>query len=116
MQGNDMINLDRTTATRRAPIDSLRKTALIAGVIYLITKESLTVGGPGNGHLTTAQQLGEVVEPLSDPPGDGGGCLHVGNAILDPPDRENCQPMTLGPAFVGVTRIKQRRCLIMAAR
>jgi hypothetical protein len=30
----------------------------------------MTVGGPGNGHLTTAQQLGEVVEPLSDPPGD----------------------------------------------
>jgi hypothetical protein len=44
-----MINLDRTTATRRAPIDSLRKTALIAGVIYLITKESLTVGGPATG-------------------------------------------------------------------
>jgi hypothetical protein len=32
MQGNDMINLDRTTATRRARIDSLRKTALVAGV------------------------------------------------------------------------------------
>jgi hypothetical protein len=55
-------------------------------------------------------------ERLSDPPGDGGGCLHVGNAILDPPGRQSCQPMTLGPAFVGVTRIKQRRCLIMAAR
>ena len=27
------------------PIDSLGKTALIAGVIYLITKDSLTVGG-----------------------------------------------------------------------
>jgi hypothetical protein len=45
-----MINLDRTTATRRAPIDSLRKTALIAGVINLITKDSLTVGGPASGH------------------------------------------------------------------
>jgi len=31
-RGNDMINLDRTTATRRARIDSLRKTALVAGV------------------------------------------------------------------------------------
>jgi hypothetical protein len=36
-----MINLDRTTATRPAPIDSLRKTALVAGVIYLITFVSI---------------------------------------------------------------------------
>jgi hypothetical protein len=41
MQGNDIINLDRTTATRRARIDSLRKTALVAGVIYLITFVSI---------------------------------------------------------------------------
>jgi hypothetical protein len=41
MQGNDMINLDRTTATRRARIDSLRKTALVAGAIYLITVVSI---------------------------------------------------------------------------
>lgn len=32
-----MTVIDRTTATRRVPMDSLRKTALIAGVIYLIT-------------------------------------------------------------------------------
>ena len=30
--------------------------------------------------------------------------------------RQSCQPMTLGPAFVGVTRIMQRRCLVMAER
>jgi hypothetical protein len=36
-----MINLDRTTATRRAPIDSVRKTALVAGMIYLITFVSI---------------------------------------------------------------------------
>src|SRR5438270_10172637 len=28
---------DRTTATKRVPMDSLRKTALVAGVIYLLT-------------------------------------------------------------------------------
>jgi Domain of unknown function (DUF4386) len=32
-----MTVIDRTTATKRVPMDSLRKTALIAGVIYLIT-------------------------------------------------------------------------------
>jgi hypothetical protein len=36
-----VINLDRTTATTWAPIDSLRKTALVAGVIYLITFVSI---------------------------------------------------------------------------
>ena len=33
-----------------------------------------------------------------------------------PPSRQSHQPKTVGPAFVGVIRIKQRRCLIMAAR
>jgi hypothetical protein len=30
--------------------------------------------------------------------------------------RRSYQPKTVGPAFVGVIRIKQRRCLIMAVR
>jgi hypothetical protein len=33
-----------------------------------------------------------------------------------PPGRQSYQPRTVGPAFVGVMRIKQRRCLIMAVR
>jgi hypothetical protein len=33
-----------------------------------------------------------------------------------PPGRQSYQPKTVGPAFVGVIRIKQRRCLIMAVR
>ena len=33
-----------------------------------------------------------------------------------PPGRQSYQPRTVGPAFVGVIRIKQRRCLIMAVR
>ena len=31
----------RTTATKRAPMDSLRKTALVAGVLYLLTFVSI---------------------------------------------------------------------------
>jgi hypothetical protein len=41
MEGNDVINLDRTAATTSAPIDSLTKTALVARVIYLITFVSI---------------------------------------------------------------------------
>jgi hypothetical protein len=40
---------DRTTATKRAPMNSLRKTALVAGVFYLLTFVSiptLTLYGP----------------------------------------------------------------------
>ena len=32
------------------------------------------------------------------------------------PRHQSCQPKTVGPAFVGVIRIRQRRCLIMAVR
>jgi Domain of unknown function (DUF4386) len=34
---NDMTITDRTTATKRVPMDSLRKTALVAGAFYLLT-------------------------------------------------------------------------------
>src|SRR6266496_1548982 len=34
---NDMTVTDRTTATKRVPMDSLRKTALVAGALYLLT-------------------------------------------------------------------------------
>jgi hypothetical protein len=71
---------------------------------------------PATGISARPQQLGELVEPLSDPPGDGAAVFTLENAILELHGRQSCQPMTLGPAFVGVTRIKQRRCLIMAAR
>src|SRR5450759_4855591 len=40
----------RTTATKRAPMDSLRKTSLVAGVLYLLTFVSiptLFIYGPG---------------------------------------------------------------------
>src|SRR5438046_549324 len=36
-----MTNTDRTTATKRVPMDSLRKTALLAGALYLLTFVSI---------------------------------------------------------------------------
>jgi hypothetical protein len=33
-----------------------------------------------------------------------------------PPGRRSYQPKTVGPAVVGMIRIRQRPCLIMAAR
>ena len=36
-----MTSNDRTTATKRVPMDSLRKTALVAGVLYLLTFVSI---------------------------------------------------------------------------
>jgi Domain of unknown function (DUF4386) len=38
---NNMTITDRTAATKRAPMDSLRKTALVAGVLYLLTFVSI---------------------------------------------------------------------------
>ena len=37
MKGNDMKSDIRTTAARRDPMDSLRKTALVAGVLMILT-------------------------------------------------------------------------------
>jgi hypothetical protein len=34
---NDMATIDRTTATQRVPMTSLRKTALFAGLSYVIS-------------------------------------------------------------------------------
>ncbi|WP_427018237.1 DUF4386 domain-containing protein [Pseudarthrobacter sp. P1] len=40
-----MATTDRTRATQRVPMDSLRKTALVAGVLYLITFSSIPILG-----------------------------------------------------------------------
>ena len=45
----------RITATKRVPMDSMRKTALVAGVFYLITFISiptLALYGPVKNHRT----------------------------------------------------------------
>src|SRR5438105_14790435 len=42
MKGDTHMNTNRqTTATKRVPMDSLRKTALVAGVLYLLTFVSI---------------------------------------------------------------------------
>jgi hypothetical protein len=71
---NDMTITDRTTATKRVPMDSLRKTALAAGVLYLVTFVSIPtlalygpvlapnyIVGPGPD---TAVFLGGVLEMI----------------------------------------------------
>src|SRR5207302_5444396 len=73
---------DRTTATKRAPMDSLRKTALIAGILYLLTFVSIPtlflydqvrhnpkyILGPGPD---TAVLVGGILEIIVDLAGMG---------------------------------------------
>jgi hypothetical protein len=64
---------DRTTATKRVPMDSLRKTALVAGVFYLLTFVSiptLALYGP-------VHDPNYFVGPGSDTPVITGGVLEV---------------------------------------
>src|SRR6266704_4809889 len=65
---------DRTTATKRVPMDSLRKTALVAGVLYLLTFVSiptlfLHVPVPGANYIVgpgpdTGVILGGILEMI----------------------------------------------------
>lgn len=70
-----MTNTERTAATKRVPMDSLRKTSLLAGVLYLLTFVSIPtpfilyksvlasgyVNGPGPD---TAAQFGGILEVI----------------------------------------------------
>jgi hypothetical protein len=69
-----MTVIDRTTATKRVPMDSLRKTALIAGVIYLITFISIptiALYGP------VRNDPNYIVGPGPDTPVIFGGVLEI---------------------------------------
>ena len=69
-----MTIIDRTTATKRVPMDSLRKTALVAGVIYLITFVSiptLALYGP------VRNDPNYIVGPGPDTPVLFGGVLEI---------------------------------------
>ena len=64
----------RTTATKRVPMDSLRKTALVAGVLYLITFVSiptLALYGP------VRNDPNYIVGPGPDTPSSVGGVLEI---------------------------------------
>jgi hypothetical protein len=61
----------RTTATKRVPMDSLRKTALVAGIFYLITFISiptLALYGPSRTTGTGSSA------PAATPPCWWAGC------------------------------------------
>jgi hypothetical protein len=69
-----MTVIDRTTATKRVPMDSLRKTALTAGVIYLITFISIptiALYGP------VRNDPNYIVGPGPDTPVIFGGVLEI---------------------------------------
>ena len=69
-----MTIIDRTTATKRVPMNSLRKTALVAGVIYLITFVSiptLALYGP------VRNDPNYIVGPGPDTPVIFGGVLEI---------------------------------------
>ena len=66
-----MIITEPTTARRRVPMTSLRKTALIAGVVYLITFISiptLALYGPVRDDPTYILGPGPTHPPSSAPP------------------------------------------------
>src|SRR2546423_15360261 len=99
---------DRTTATKRVPMDSLRKTAFVAGVFYLLTFVSIptlflyvpvhdprNILGPGQdtgvlfgGILEGIVALAGIGTAVSLNPGlkirnEGSALVFVGSRVLD---------------------------------
>ena len=108
-----MTVLDRTTAPKqvpmtRVPMDSLRKTALIAGVLYIITFVSI----PTLVLYTAVHEPNFIVGPGPDTPVLIGGVLEMivalaglGTAVaLYPIIKRQNQSMALG--FVGTRTIE----------
>src|SRR2546423_196391 len=70
---NDMTVSDRTTTTNRVPMSPLRRTALVAGVLYLLTFVSiptLALYGP-------VHQANYIAGPGPDTPAIVGGILEM---------------------------------------
>ena len=59
----------RITATKRVPMDSMRKTALVAGVFYLITSSQGFKPSPVTAEMTAASTPPSWPRP---PPGGEG--------------------------------------------
>src|SRR6266487_4742173 len=85
---------DRTTATKRVPMDSLRKTALVAGALYLLVKrqnEGVALGFVGSRVLEAATIFAGVAFLLSvvtlRQAGAGAGALVTGQALVALYDR-----------------------------
>jgi Domain of unknown function (DUF4386) len=69
-----MTTIDRTAATKRAPMDSLRKTALVAGVMYVITFISIPTLSL---YSAVRNDPNYIVGPGPDTPVLVGGVLEV---------------------------------------
>jgi hypothetical protein len=69
-----MTTIDRTTATKRVPMDSLRKTALVAGVMYVITFISIPTLSL---YSAVRNDPNYIVGPGPDTPVLVGGVLEV---------------------------------------
>jgi len=95
-----MTTTDRTTATKRAPMSSTRKTAFVAGVFYLITFVSI----PTLSLYGTVKGEGFIISSAADTGALWGGFLEVivalagiGTAItLFPVVRRQNEAMALG--------------------
>ena len=94
---------DRTTATKRVPMSPLRRTALVAGVLYLLTFVSIPTP-----RLVRPGARPEIVGPGPDTPVIFGGVLEIivalaciGTAVvLYPVVKRQNEAAALG--FVGV--------------
>jgi hypothetical protein len=77
---------------------------------------AVSLAGSGQVIIGAARWVDQVTSPTCR------SCTNVAKRFLAtlknlyPPGRQSYQPKTVGPAIVGVIRIKQRRCLIMAVR
>src|SRR4051812_50117605 len=99
-----MTVIDRPTAAKRVPVDSLRKTALVAGVLYVLTFVSIPIPGLYAPVLTDPNYIGGSAP---DTPILVGGVLEVivalagiGTAVaLYPVVKRQNQGVALG--FVG---------------
>jgi hypothetical protein len=72
-EGGGMTVIDRTTATKRAPMDSLRRTALLAGWCYVLTFVSI----PTLALYDSVHDADYIVGTTSETPVVIGGVLEV---------------------------------------
>src|SRR6266699_3269400 len=112
---------DRTTATKRVPMDSLRKTALVAGVLYLLTFVSIPtlflyvpvhdpkyILGPGPDTNVILGGILEIIVALA--------CIGTAVALYPVVKRQNegvalgfvgARVLEAGTIFVGVVSLRQ---------
>src|SRR3954451_12148970 len=84
-----MSNTAQTTATTRVPMDSTRKTALVAGIFYLITFVSIpTLVPPALYSSVTGKDF--IISSGTDTAAPWGGFLEVIVALADAPEPSRC--------------------------